>query len=205
MPTFITTFSLTLCLAVLAGCATTEGQSPASDCRRLAEENRQLRESLTGATRTLQASQAGFKELDASLKSSAKMIASLRQELELYRTIIAPRDGKSGLRIYGMEIVPASTATVYSYKLTLIQSMRHDAPFRGTVAFRIVGQQDGRKVTLQVPSGNERLKQVSVKYFQEIGGRLELPRGFRPHSVVISVAALNGTPVLERTFEWPAA
>ena len=45
---------------------------------------------------------------------------------------------------------------------------------------------------------------VNLKYFQEIGGKFELPRGFKPRSARISVVTSDGAKPVERTFDWPA-
>ena len=195
---------LILCGFILVGCATTQGPASSGACQPITEENRQLRDALTRAQRALEKDQATFQEMDNALKTSARQIALLRDDLVLYRNIIAPPDWKSGLRIQRLEIHPAGKSDLYSYKLALIQSMKHESSIRGTAAFQIVGLQDGRDAVVRFPAGNERPGQVNLKYFQEIGGKFELPRGFKPRSARISVVTSDGAKPVERTFDWPA-
>lgn len=191
---------------ILVGCASSsQGQFISSDCQQIAEDNRQLREALTKAIRTVETDQAAFQDLDKSLKTSAQEIVKLREELLLYRNILVPPDGKSGLRVQNLEIQPVGANGLYSYKLLLVQSMKHETTIHGTVTFRIVGLKDGQESTLAFPSENKRSIQVKLKYFQEIEGKFELPRGFQPHTVKVHVVGQGGTRISERVFEWPRA
>lgn len=204
MPESFSLPMLALCTLFLAGCATTQGPASSCDCQRITEENRQLRDALARARQALVTSQAAHQEMDNVLKTTGRQIALLREELMLYRNIIVPPDGKSGLRIHGLEIQPAGMNDLYSYKLTLIQSMKHDTPIQGIVTFQIAGAQNGRDAVVRFPAGKERSNQVRLKYLQEIGGKFALPRGFKPRSVRVSVMTSDGAKKVERTFDWPA-
>ncbi|HJX10932.1 MAG TPA: DUF6776 family protein [Candidatus Binatia bacterium] len=193
-----------LCLFVLAGCATTQGPAASGDCQRVAEDNRQLRATLAQAQRALEKDQATFREMDGALKTSAGQIVLLREDLALYRNIIAPPDGKTGLRIQRFDIQPAGASNVHNYKLTLVQSITHTTSIRGTATFQVVGLYNGRDGLVRFPAGNEPPKQVSLKYFQEIGGKFTLPHDFKPRSVRVTVVSSDGTRTVERDFEWPA-
>jgi len=195
---------LSLCGLFLVGCATTQGPTSSGDCQRVAEENRQLRATLTQAQRALEKDQATFQEMDSALKTSARQFALLREDLAFYRNIIAPPDGKSGLRIQSLGIQPAGASNVYSYKLMLVQSITHTTGIRGTATLQVAGLYNGRDEVVRFPAGNEPPKLVSLKYFQEIGGKFTLPRDFKPRSVRVTVARLDGTRTVERTFDWPA-
>jgi hypothetical protein len=205
MPKSVSRTLLSLCGLFLVGCATTQGPTSSGGCQRVAEENRQLRETLTRAQRALEKDQATFQEMDSVLKTSARQIALLREDLALYRNIIAPPDGKSGLRIQSLDIQPTAASNAYSYKLMLAQSITHTTSIRGTATFQIIGLHNGQDAIVRFPAGNERPSQVSLKYFQEIGGKFALPRDFKPRSVRVTVVSSDGTRTVERTFDWPAA
>jgi len=194
---------LILCGFILVGCATTQDPASSGDCRRVVEENHQLRDTLTRAQRALETSQAAYQEMDNALKTSARQIVLLREELMLYRNIVAPPDGKSGLRIQQLNIQPTGISNIYRYRLTLVQSMKHATTIQGRVSFQVVGLQNGRDVIVRFPAENEQPRRIRLKYFQEISGTYTLPRGFKPRTIRVSVMTSGRPEIVARTFTWP--
>lgn len=170
--------------------------------RRLKDENRELREALARAERTIQMDQTAYQELDKSLKSSAQEIVKLREELNFYRNIISPADKKSGLRIHSLYIEPAGT-NLFRYKLVLIQALKHERAVQGTAHLEIIGRQAGQDAVLRHPATNQRPLGVNFKYFQDIEGRFELPPGFTPQRVRVNVT--TGGQTAEAVYAWPQA
>ncbi len=171
--------------------------------RKLQDENQELQESLARAQRTIQMDQTAYQDLDKSLKASAQEIVKLREELNFYRNIISPADKKSGLRIQNLYIESAGGANQFRYKLVLIQALKHESTIQGRASFEISGMQVGEDVVLKVPGANERPIQVNFKYFQDIEGKLDLPRNFQPKRVKVTITTPGGTSVAEATYNWP--
>ena len=172
------------------------------EARQLRREAQQMQEALARAQRTIQMDQAAYQELDKSLKSSAQEIVRLREEVNFYRNIISPADKKSGLRIQSLYVVPAGGVNQYRYKLVLIQALKHERAVTGQASFEISGMQAGQDMVLKFPKPTERPIYVNLKYFQDIEGRIELPRNFQPQRIRVSIAAGGGQPV-EVTYAWP--
>jgi len=149
--------------------------------------------------------QTAYQDLDRSLKVSAQEIVKLREELNFYRNIISPPDQKSGLRIQNLYIEPAAGVNRFSYKLVLIQALKHERSISGIARFEISGVQGGQDTVLRVPAANERPIGVNFKYFQDIEGRFELPRNFKPLKVKVSVTTSGGTQEVEAVYAWPQA
>ncbi len=170
---------------------------------KLRDENRELQESLARAQRTIQMDQAAYQDLDKSLKASAQEIVKLREELNFYRNIISPADKKSGLRIQNLYIEPAGGANVYRYKLVLIQALKHERTIQGRAVLEISGIQVGEDALLRFPAANERPIQVNFKYFQDIEGKLELPRNFQPKRIKVYISNSDGSSMAEATYAWP--
>jgi len=173
------------------------------ETRKLRDENHELQESLARAQRTIQMDQAAYQDLDKSLKASAQEIVKLREELNFYRNIISPTDKKSGLRIQNLYIESAGSANQYRYKLVLIQALKHESSIQGRASFEISGVQVGEDVVLRVPAANERAISVHFKYFQDIEGKLELPRNFQPKRIKVYITTSGGTSMAEATYAWP--
>lgn len=173
------------------------------EIRKLRDEAQQLHEALARAQRTIQMDQAAYQELDKSLKASAQEIVKLREELNFYRNIISPADNKGGLRVQSFTIEPAGAANQYRYKLVLVQALKHGRTVTGQVSLEIAGMQAGQDTALKFPRAGERPIYVNLKYFQDIEGRLELPRNFQPRQVRVSITASGGAAAVEATFAWP--
>lgn len=172
---------------------------------RLKDENQQLREALARAERAIQMDQAAYQDLDKSLQTSAQEIVKLREELNFYRNIISPADKKGGLRIQSLDIQAAGPSNYYRYKLVLIQALKHERSIFGTVNLEISGLQGGQNSVVKIPAANERPIQVNLKYFQDIEGKFELPRGFRARSIRVNVITVGGAQTVEAVYDWPQA
>jgi hypothetical protein len=168
------------------------------DNGRLMDENQQLREALARAERTIQMDQAAYQDLDKSLQGSAQEIVKLREELNFYRNIISPADKKGGLRVQSLDIQATGTNGAYRYKLVLIQALKHERSIFGNVMLEINGSQGGQNTVIKIPG-----VQVNLKYFQDIEGKFDLPRGFKAYSVKVSVTTAGGGPSIEAVYDWP--
>jgi hypothetical protein len=171
--------------------------------RRLEAENQELREALARAQRSVQMSETAHQELDRSLKASAQEIVKLREELNFYRNIISPADKKGGLRIQGLYIEPAGGSNRFRYKLVLIQALKHDQTVYGNAVIEIHGTQAGQETVVRLPASNDKPIAVNLKYFQDIEGRFELPRNFRPERIRVNVSFAGGTQSVAQQFAWP--
>lgn len=169
----------------------------------LRDENLQLREALARAERTVQMDQAAYQDLNKSLQSYEQDIVKLREELNFYRNIISPPDKKGGLRVQSLDIQPLGTTGSYRYKLVLIQALKHDRSIFGTAVIEISGTQGGQNSVIKVPGTAERPISVNLKYFQDVEGKFELPKGFRPRSVKVSVT--GGGQTVDAVYDWPPA
>lgn len=171
----------------------------------LRDENLQLREALARAERTVQMDQAAYQELTKSLQAYEQDIVKLREELNFYRNIISPPDKKGGLRVQSLDVQQVGAVGNYRYKLVLIQALKHERSIYGTASIEISGSQGGQNTVIRVPAGNERPISVNLKYFQDIEGKFELPRGFRPRSIKVSVTTAGGGQTVEAVYDWPQA
>ncbi|MFL6623676.1 MAG: DUF6776 family protein [Sulfurifustis sp.] len=185
--------------------AAIEQQRLREEIRRREAEVQELRESVARAERSLQMNETAFQELDRSLKASAQEIVKLREELNFYRNIISPADKKSGLRIQNLFIEPAGGSGLFRYKLVLIQALKHEQTIIGSASFEISGDQAGHDSTITIPGNGDKPIRVNFKYFQDIEGRFELPKNFRPRRVKVSVTPSGGAQIVEESYAWPQA
>ncbi len=172
------------------------------DNKRLEQENQDLREALARAQRSVQMSETAYEELDKSLQRSSQEVVRLREDLNFYRNIITPPDKKSGLRVQSLVIESADKPNLYRYKLVLVQALKHERVIRGSAHLEITGMQAGETTVLKVPKSGEKPISVDFKYFQDIEGRFDLPKSFRPQQIKVEVTTTAGQTV-EEVYRWP--
>ena len=172
--------------------------------KQLQGENQELRQTLARAERGLQMDEATYKELDVSLKSSAKQIASLREEISFYRNILSPANKQPGVRIQSLRIEHTDKTSMFHYKLVVIQALKHERQVYGRAKFEITGLQAGKNKVLRYPGVNARAIIVNFKYSQDIKGKFKLPENFTPSRVKVSVTTRgsNGRTI-EKEYDWP--
>ena len=72
----------------------------------------------------------------------------------------------------------------------------------GQVSFEISGMQAGQESVLKFPKPTERPIYVNLKYFQDIEGKVELPRNFQPQRVKVSIVTSGGGQPMETSYVW---
>lgn len=172
--------------------------------KQLRSDNQELRETLARAERGLQMNETTYKELDDSLKASAKQIVQLREEISFYRNILSPANKQPGVRIQSLNIEPTEKESLFQYKLVVIQALKHEKQVYGRAKFEISGLQAGKNTVLKYPGTNGRAIVVNFKYFQDIEGKFKLPQNFTPSRVKVSVTTRgrNGKTI-EKEYKWP--
>ncbi len=172
----------------------------------LEKDNQQLRGGLARAERTLQMDQAAYKDLNRSLKVSSNELVKLKEDLDFYRNIISPVNKKSGLRIQSLDIDKTLKKNIYTYKLVLIQALKHDRVVHGKVRLEVNGLQLGQQMALSIPAAGKKAAVVNFRYFQEFAGEIELPPGFDAREVKVKVTTRgSGAQTLTRKYTWPQA
>lgn len=168
------------------------------------KRNARLHASLAHAERQLRIDKTAYEELNVSLQASNTELNELSSELRFYRSIIAPTDGRSGVKIQDLAITRARDTDQYRYKLMLIQALQHNEVIKGTVGFVIKGLQDGSDTVIERPTNGEKSIKVKFKYFQNVEGLIDLPSGFEPSEVTVKlVTGTKKRRTTERSYPWP--
>lgn len=171
---------------------------------KLVDENQELRESLVRAQRSLQMDQVAYEELNGSLQKSAREIVKLKEEISFYRAILSPNNKVAGLHIQSMHVEPTTDASLYRYKLVVIQALKHDRNIYGTAYFEISGLQGGQQKVLRFPEKNKRQMTVNFKYFQDVEGEFKVPLNFSPNKLTVKVVTRGkDAKTVEKDYPWP--
>ncbi|NNF52372.1 MAG: hypothetical protein HKN59_08030 [Gammaproteobacteria bacterium] len=170
------------------------------------EENAALRAQVALLETSRQVDKEAYQQVDDSLADLQAQIQAQREELVFYRGIVSPEDGRSGLQVQELEIIPGDGVRSFRLSLVLIRAIKHDRRVDGVVNFVIEGELDGTPVSLglsEVGGGGEGPLQFNFRYFQDFEREIVLPEGFTPRKVEVEVnPRTRGVAAVSRSFDW---
>jgi predicted RNase H-like nuclease (RuvC/YqgF family) len=174
----------------------------AEDAERIAELEQQNIMLQSSAQVDAEASQ----QIMDTINSLQQHIDALEKELSFYRGIMAPELDIKGLHVSDFTLKALSEPRKFVFQLALTQVKQHDQFLKGDVSMIVKGTLNGKATQYSITElSNLQPKDLTFafKYFQHIGGEIELPEGFKPKQVEIVAAARgrNGQRV-EKSFPW---
>jgi hypothetical protein len=151
--------------------------------------------------------QETYSQIQANLADLQARIQSQEEELMVYRGIVSPHDGVSGLRIQSLSVVPADGERHFVVRLVLVQAIVHSRRVSGTVKLLLEGVQDGRMTTLDaadlVADKSTYDMAYEFRYFQGLESELILPVGFEPGRFRVEIAPNDShAEKVEQSFDW---
>lgn len=174
----------------------------------LQDENATLRQQLAVTQRSSEIDRHATLELRNAMGDLREDSLALQKELDFYRGIVSPKDGRSGLNIERFAIQPGTAPGHYLYSLVLTQLRNNQRYVNGVVDVAIEGLQDGRITVLPLTSlapGEHKPLKYKFRYFQDFAGEIKIPKGFEPKRVKIRlVPGGKGQPRgVEKSMDWP--
>jgi len=173
----------------------------------LSTEIETLREEKAILKRAAQIERKAYNELDATLKALQAEILELKEELAFYRGIVSPRDASRGLRLQKFTFLENGHSPSFRYKVVLSQVLKNDRVARGYVQLEFEGLFKGQPKTLKLRDVTEkRINELNYKfkYFQNIEGNVEIPKGFEASRIILKIFPRGRqADMIEETFDWP--
>jgi len=167
-------------------------------------ENARLRDTAARAEQQLQIDRTAYQEINDALTESNRRIAGLREEVNFYRNIIAPQDDRRGAQVQELKIEPTPVAGHYRYRVVLIQAYNHKQMVEGRLVLEITGMQGGAADKLRIDRIADKPIEVNFRYFQTVEGEFDLPSGFVPGRVKVSILShRRDQSAVERAWPWP--
>jgi hypothetical protein len=152
---------------------------------------------------TLQAGAAReHEEVGVEIAQLQAQIDRDRQDLAVYRGVIAPGSRDTSLQVQQLRITAGDAANHFVAHLTLMQGGKPDATVTGDVSVRVTGQLNGAAAyvdgTSSTPQGA-----VSFRYYQSVDYQIAFPDGFRPSGVQVTLrdGRVNGS-IGTQNFPW---
>lgn len=162
--------------------------------RMYAEQSQSIRDEAAVAHHDREIVLAATEKLRQENMSLLENIATLEDQVALYKKLLSPRAASVGLSVDRLDLRMAKSAGRVTYRLLLTQASSTAVETAGLVEARIIG--GGKSVVL--PVGDNRF---GFQYFQSLTGEWQLPEGFRPERVDVVLKPGKGTPV-QKSFRW---
>ena len=167
-----------------------------------------LREQKTALQQQQQVEQQAYDEVRNDLRGLQDENLELKEELAFYRGIVSPEEGAHGLRIQSLQVTKNAKEGSFHYKLVLTQVLKNDRLARGRVDVLIEGirEEDGRQENLKLTDitvPKRAVMNFKFKYFQAFEGDVEMPEGFVPIRVSVTVdPSGRSLESVEKIFDW---
>jgi hypothetical protein len=163
-------------------------------------------QNLHAQTAQLQTLQAGAaREHQEVAQEMAALQAQLdrdRQDLAVYRGVIAPSSSGTSLQVQQLRILAGDTANHFVARMTLMQGGKPDATASGDVSVRIVGELHGAAAMVDALGGAAN-GAVSFRYYQAVDYQIVLPDGFHPASVQVTLRdSHSDAAAATQSFPW---
>lgn len=179
----------------------------AEQLRAFEQDNEQLKQELTRVRRGQAIDQQALQQAQREISELEEQLQSERNELAMFRTIVAPKESQTGLQIQRLQLSPTRSEDRWRFNLVMAQIGDNSRFQSGSVTVTLLGEQDGERKTLSLDEISEEVEDREIRfrfrYFQRIQGVLTLPPGFTPLEVVV-VADPEGArnETVERLFDW---
>ncbi len=169
-------------------------------------ENERLRSELTEVRTSIEVNEQARQLLKDDLADLQSEVAELNGELDFYRDIMGPGEGREGLEIRSVDIEPSALdPTLWRVQVVLTQVRKHDRRATGSMSMIVEGQQGEETVRLNVEDLTDQDEDLvyGFRYFQTIERVLALPEGFGPQRVVVTLKPREkGADPVTGSYEW---
>ena len=142
--------------------------------------------------------------LRQTIKELKDQIASLNEEVQFYKRVMAPQDADRALGIESLVVDREVDKKGFQFVLVLVQLRDSNKWVTGKVEINVQGVDlsDGSTKTLNVSSGHYEPHPFRFRYYQEIAGWKTLPDGFEPIKLIVRVRAEQTGNEIEEYFDW---
>lgn len=164
----------------------------------------QLKTELGVKDTQLATQKAAFEQLQTTLKSQEAQVQELKRQLAFFERIMRPTGEQVGVVIDNLTLQETSIPGRYHYRLALTQPAKKRELFRGQVQIRVEGSQGDKP---RVLTGRDLGMKVSewryaLRYFQLLEGNWQLPEGFVPDRIRVTINKDGRQPAQVLLVEW---
>lgn len=147
---------------------------------------------------------AAFEQLQSTLKSQEAQAQELKRQLAFFERIMRPTGEQVGVVIDNLTLQETGVPGRYHYRLALTQPSKKRELFRGQVQIRVEGSLADKPKTLTGRDLGMKLSEwrYALRYFQLLEGKWQLPEGFVPERIRVTINKDGRQPAQELLVEW---
>ena len=191
--------AIALCMAALAfwgGYRLAEGRPSPEALQTLQGERDGLAEAIAEANkqgilceRTREIDRERDLVAQAELKAAQDERLALAREVSSLKRMIR-EGGKGVVAVQDLRLAATEAQREFRYSFTLTQLVEEFGQSKGAIEIKLTGKQGGKDETLslkQLKGSKPSKLTMDFEHFQNLEGRLVLPQGFEPHTLVVEV------------------
>lgn len=166
-----------------------------------------LRQRLTIVERGAEVDREAAEQVRRTNRNLRDEIATLQQEVRLYREVMAPEDNGVGLAIDEFS-VEALGGNRYRFLLMMTHAGSDGTWLEGSVGVNITGENEqGEREVYTLMDVSPDIDRVDIRlryrYFQDITGEITFPEGFIPQQVrIVAQVTGNRAGTREAELDW---
>ncbi len=172
----------------------------------LEEERNALRRELAMVKQAAEIDRESIVSIRDQIKQYQDERLKMEEELAFLRGIVSTNSKKQALRVQNFKLEPGLEEGQYIYRFSVSQVINSGTVAKGVIELNVEGLQNGRSTRLSLAQvSEEKLDKIKMRFrfFQNVEGKLQLPKDFEPASIEIDVKPSGGKlePVKE-SFNW---
>ncbi len=172
----------------------------------LEKERNTLRRELAMVKQAAEIDRESIVSIRDQIKQYQDERLKMEEELAFLRGIVSTNNKKQALRVQNFKLEPGLEEGQYIYRFSVTQVINSGTVAKGVIELNIDGLQSGRSARLGLGQVSEdKLDKIKMRFrfFQNVEGKLQLPKDFEPASIEIDVKPSGGKlePVKE-SFNW---
>jgi len=129
----------------------------------------------------------------------------LKEQLSFYQNIVSPSKTNKGLRIQSFKVSPRDAEGNYRYRIIATKSEKTQRSVSGIIDIKFRGKILDKEQTLNLKDLIQNkgvIPEFRFRYFQSLEGDFNLPGGFEPHEVVVTLKTKGRTKSASVTLSW---
>ena len=177
----------------------------------LQEENNELRQRLAILEGASKMDREALNNVRLQVKQLEDEKERLHKELVFFKSILAPEDMSTGVRMAGFSLLRGDEPGQYRMRLVISQVARSNPFLRGALSLSLLGEQGGKALSIplqQLVGGEQITTRLGFRYFQALPSDREyldftLPEGFQPSEIKVVIQITSGIKQhFEQIYQW---